>query len=375
MTQTVKNLTALLVASIGIMTACQVAAQDDRWFRVELLIFSQGAAGAENSEAWDPTPTLAYPAKRRFLIDAERVAANLSLHEALSDPLAPTDTASDTDEFGYQTITISHVTEEVEDSDPEIGAISITDPLAVPLESELELSVSDAPSDAPITPTPFTVLPRSELEFQGKAAYMQRSGRYKTLFHETWLQPMAAKTSAIPIIIDRSGDDESWPMLQGSVTFYLSRYLHLETNLWLNTAGGYLPPEWSMPPAPLGPKSLMVIQPPEEEPIYDPLLPIDDPLLAIDAQELPSAYTEEVMSEELMTEEETELEPAEPLSPWRHAVVLSQERRMRSTEVHYIDHPLLGVVVKISPVTEEELLQRAEAEAETEDDSADLTAP
>ena len=351
MTQTVKNLTALLIASIGIMTACQVAAQDDRWFRVELLIFSQGAAGAENSEAWDPTPTLAYPTKRRFLIDPERVAANLSLHEAISDPLAPTETTSGTDEFGYQTITISTVIESIEDSDPKIGASSVTDPVTTGLESGLEIS------DTPTTPPPFTLLPHSELEFQGKAAYMQRSGRYKTLFHETWLQPMAAKTNAIPIIIDRSGDNESWPTLQGSVTFYLSRYLHLETNLWLNTAGGYLPPEWSMPPAPLGPKSLMVIQPTEEEPIYDPLLPID-------AQPLPSGNTEEVM-----TEEETKLEPAEPLSPWRHAVVLSQKRRMRSTEVHYIDHPLLGVVVKISPVTEDELLQRAEAEAETKDDS------
>ncbi len=48
---------------------------------------------------------------------------------------------------------------------------------------------------------------------------------------------------------------------------------------------------------------------------------------------------------------------------------------MRSTEVHYIDHPLLGVVVKISPVTDEELLQRAEAEAEAKDRAAALTSP
>ena len=105
-----------------------------------------------------------------------------------------------------------------------------------------------------------------------------------------------------------------------------------------------------MPLAPLGPKSLIVIQPTEEEPLYDPLLPID-------SDELPPAIAQE------LTEEQTELEPELPLSPWRHAVVLSQERRMRSTEVHYIDHPLLGAVVKISPVTEEELLQRAQAEA------------
>lgn len=360
MTQTVKNLTSLLIASIGIMAACQVAAQADRWFRVELLIFSQGAAGAENSEAWDPTPILAYPEKGRFLIDPQRIAGNLSLYETRPDPLALSDTTSVTDEFGYQTITIRPVieaVEAVEDRTPETGAPSITEPLNAPLESEVGIL------DAPTTPSPFALLPRSELEFHGKAAYMTRTGRYKTLFHESWLQPVAEKSSAVPIIIDHSGDDESWPALQGSVTFYLSRYLHMETNLWLNTTGSYLPPQWSMPPAPLGPKSLIVIQPLEEETIYDPLLPSN-------TQELPSANNEEVMAEE-----ETGMELPELLSPWRHAVLLGQERRMRSTEVHYIDHPLLGIIVKISPVTEEELLQRAEAEASTEDESAVLAAP
>ncbi len=358
MTHTFKKLFSLLAASMGVMIACQVAAQDDRWFRVELLIFSQGIAGAENSEVWDPTPILAYPGKGRFLIDPERLARNLSLNQATSDPQVPTKATSSTDEFGYQTITVTSVTEAAQDNNPEIGAGSISYPVTAPVESKIEVS------EAPITPTPFTLLSHPELEFQGKAAYMQRSGRYETLFHETWLQPVAAKTSAVPIIIDHSGDDESWPMLQGSVTLYLSRYLHLETNLWLNTTASYLPPEWSMPPAPLGPKSLIIIQPAQEDPLYDPLLPID-------TEELLSANAEE----EVTTEEEIELEPAEPRSPWRHAVVLRQERRMRSTEVHYIDHPLLGVVVKISPVTEEELLQRAEVEAEIKDESSVLTAP
>ncbi len=35
---------------------------------------------------------------------------------------------------------------------------------------------------------------------------------------------------------------------------------------------------------------------------------------------------------------------------------------MRSTEVHYIDHPLLGVVVKLTPLTGVELEAMARAE-------------
>ncbi len=333
MTHTFKNLCTTLIASIAVMATCQVAAQDDRWFRVELLIFSQGAAGAETSEVWDPTPALAYPNKVRFLFDPEKAASNLARHQDASAPLTPTSATSDIDEFGYQTISLSRVDQTTEDTKVGLETTGSTAPLEV--------------SPPPTTPSPFTVLPHSELEFQGKAAYMARSGRYKTLFHKSWLQPVAAQESAIPIVIDHSGDDESWPALQGSVTFYLSRYLHLETNLWLNTTGSYLPPQWSMPLAPLGPKSLIVIQPPQEEPAFG------EHHLPIDTQELPSA------TQEALTGEQAEWEPEQPLSPWRHAVLLSQERRMRSTEVHYIDHPLLGVVVKISPVTEEELLQRA----------------
>jgi hypothetical protein len=35
---------------------------------------------------------------------------------------------------------------------------------------------------------------------------------------------------------------------------------------------------------------------------------------------------------------------------------------MRSTEVHYIDHPLLGVVVKLTPLSDEDLQTLAQAE-------------
>jgi hypothetical protein len=40
---------------------------------------------------------------------------------------------------------------------------------------------------------------------------------------------------------------------------------------------------------------------------------------------------------------------------WKHAVQMQQSRRMRSEEVHYLDHPLLGVVVKLTPLEPERL--------------------
>ena len=38
----------------------------------------------------------------------------------------------------------------------------------------------------------------------------------------------------------------------------------------------------------------------------------------------------------------------QPDYAFRHAVLVQQKRRMRSGELHYIDHPLLGILVKVS---------------------------
>ena len=88
---------------------------------------------------------------------------------------------------------------------------------------------------------------------------MQRAGGYRTLFHERWVQPVASEGKAIPIVIDRSGDRGDWPVLQGSVKIHISRFLHLETKLWLNTRGEYFPDNaWRMPAPPLGPPAVIV---------------------------------------------------------------------------------------------------------------------
>lgn len=329
-----------LTLALGLIAASTSLAQEEeeRWYRVELLIFSHESGAAPGSEQWDPTPALTYPGQGRFLIDPQRVASNLAQHDATSV----------VDELGHQTITVIAPAVEDEGDTPQS-----TVPEAIP-----ELSQETKPDEAeleqelvlPTTPSPFIQLPGSEREFLGKAAYMQRTGRYQTLFHETWVQAMVAQDLALPIFIDRSGDSENWPQLQGSVKFYLSRYLHLETNLWLNTNGSYLPPDWAMPAAPLSPQSLTVIYPPEPEPELE---------LALPAEPIDSGFygagDEEQTGDEI-------LEPVGPVYPWRHAILLNQKRRMRSTEVHYIDHPMLGVVVKITPLTQDELQERATAE-------------
>ena len=198
--------------------------------------------------------------------------------------------------------------------------------------------------------TPLTILPKSQQEFSGRAAAMRRSGAYRVLFHEAWTQQMASQADTLPIVLDKSGDEGVWPDLQGSIKLYVARYLYLETNLWLNTRGEYLQGSWRMPAPPLGPSSSIVLveeqKSPREAPgAYQPTAAVPQPTsLAI--------QTSGKITEQL-----------EPIYPFRHAVRLTQTRRMRSGEVHYIDHPMLGIIVKITPLIDKKLETKVEAES------------
>jgi hypothetical protein len=320
-------------------------AQDDRWFKVELLVFGQASQQNAGSEFWEPSPTLEYPPQFRFLVNPSSLETHLEEYNATGD----------VDEFGREILTvIAPLLDENGEPLLETSEEALTGiPSELPGDSQVppEQALAEEPEILPLTPTPFTALAGSAMEFRGKAAYMARTGRYEILFHESWVQPVASQERALPIVLDRSGDTLEWPRLQGSVKLYLSRFLHIQTNLWLNTMGEYLPEYWQIPPAPLGPQSL-IIEYPELPKIA---------LEALASDESPPPIESIESDGELSAEGDLALD-TEPLYPWHHAVLLQQTRRMRSTEVHYIDHPMLGVVVLVTPITDEEL----EAMAATE---------
>ena len=169
---------------------------------------------------------------------------------------------------------------------------------------------------------------------------------------------MTDQANALPIVLDRSGDGGAWPELQGTIKLYVARYLYLETNLWLNTRGEYLPGSWRMPAPPIGPSSLIFEAPePElelelEQPQRETITA--DPAIDLESQRVPSTLITITKRAETL----------EPIYPFRHAVRLHQTRRMRSGEVHYIDHPMLGVIVKITPLPDPRSQTKPQAKSE-----------
>lgn len=367
-----------------------------RWYRVELMIFSQGGAGAASAERWDPLPALDYPERHRFLVYPDKVEQRIAAHPAGENQEVTSTLEAD----GKQVIEfINLALEEAPgpETPPDEGPLDIpyrdagraaqasgeepplNDPEALPGQAGVlageALPEEDAP---PPRPTPWRVRPAAELEFRGKAAYMENRGGYEMLFHQSWLQPIAGEKQARAIVIDDSGTEARYPRLQGSVRIYVARFLHLETDLWLNTDGAYLPGDWRMPAPPLAPASLSIVEPVSLETLGETVTrgdavlegetgvdgatrgPAASDIAPARAQATPTGPLPDPAAAE---DSALEVEPPPPY-PYRHAVLLQQHRRMRSAEVHYLDHPMLGVVVKLTPLSEETLEQLGAAEQE-----------
>ncbi len=186
---------------------------------------------------------------------------------------------------------------------------------------------------------PFQQLPAGSLQLAGAYRSLTRSKNYEPLSYLGWVQPGLPREKAVPVRvrIDQpapptlgegapQGAEQlqasasavpadsplflpvapSPPRVEGTVTLVLSRYLHFETDLAYR-----LPAEGTRADLPMSTESVPT--------------PVDDPTALLGSALLGTGP-----------------EPAPLFS-------LRETRRMRSNELHYIDHPMFGVIVKAVP--------------------------
>ncbi len=193
-------------------------------------------------------------------------------------------------------------------------------PLKMP-EHYIQLGSPDPNPPAEFIPDYyFRLLPDSDYQLSNAAAKIAASKKYRLLTHLAWRQPGLESSVAVPVYFqqtilpetapattapaDAAGQAATTPplytqaTLQGLITVSLSRYLHVETTLRFEADG---------------------------------LAPLPAPAETID---VPVAATEAVVK----------------TRPTSVVYVTTQSRRMRSKELHYIDHPVIGMLVLITPV-------------------------
>lgn len=194
-------------------------------------------------------------------------------------------------------------------------------------------------------PTPyrnFTPLPAADMQLGDAVRLMEKSSRYHVLMHIGWRQPGLDASKALPIWIqqtlggDGSPSDASAatpntaadasslstpvstpapvvPNLQGTIRLHLSRYLHLSFDL-----------DYTVP-APAGTTT---------DAAPTPAMPAD--IAADTSQPLPAVSSNI---------------SAKPQQPNQVVFILKEQRRVRSGELNYFDHPAFGVLALVTPYT------------------------
>jgi hypothetical protein len=302
--------------------------EPERWFQVEVSVFSNENQADRDAEVWSPERTeLTYPDNLQQLRSLFEVLLSAALQPATEPPLAP---ASDVQNRpGSTPLATARAPAEPSVQEIRREIIAATGPFP-PAEGE-GYRFPDFARDA------FLQLPPSESEFQQTNRALERSPEHRLLFHGLWRQPVPDPGAELPVAIsggDRFG--EHWE-LEGSLSFHFNANrdrVVVDSNVWLTeftvTAPSPLLPQQNSEP----------VRPDAQQPTWQlPNLP---------AQLAPAVVASPLA---LQTNDGLLTNPAadEPVYAPRIIYQLQQSREMSSDEFHYIDHPALGLIVTVLP--------------------------
>jgi len=327
-------LTGLLLFSSISWSQDDTTAEDtieaQRWFEIELILFSQPPAQATEKEHWPTDISLAYPPNWVALqnpatLQRDDTDANTSLTEAERD-----DTPSNTP-----------LPEKDLSKDP------------------LDIRVEQPTSEIDLTQAAFYLLPKELRQLNEKAKHLSRSRKHRVLFHQAWRQPVLDSDEAPALLISAGDQYGNHSELEGTIKFSVARYLHLRTNLWFSEfSHNYGQERGLWPTLPTRPDLRDYEQGPLQTETLERSLNAKSNSFAPfelirDNKPWDLANSQESIDRDLL--HDYQAPPNEfdniinqPYLPQRIAL-MKQKRRMRSKEIHYIDHPMIGILVLITP--------------------------
>lgn len=188
----------------------------------------------------------------------------------------------------------------------------------------------------------FRRLDSSHLELKGLRERLEKHAGFKPLLHMAWQMPMQSGRVAKPIhifagdnlapqvlaqqtattdqdntLISNKTSDDKWA-IDGNFKIYLDHYLYVDSQLIIRKAVTS-----------------------ETQKITQPIELIDDENGVQIAKEISdsdlSSQQNEVVKQTVIKE-----------------VLFDQTRRLRSEEIHYLDHPLMGVIIQIRKLPNEQ---------------------
>lgn len=283
--------TALAVSLLADAQPARQNTSDQRWYQIEVTVFAH-----ENSmqaqEYW-PMDMLQQPlpAATRPL---DRLSDVLSLPQWRAEPLPISNTAPT-----GTTITAGDFLAELPEP-------------AVPLRNS-DFRLPDSERDA------FLALPASAHGFSDTNRALAGSSRYRLLYHDAWRQPLTSAAQAVPIWISGGQPYGDRHEMEGTLTLRFNPgqdRVVIDARLWLTQFATM-------------------------------------PLSAADEIRLP-ALPRTVAAAPVLQADSGAAVTGPAVTPEWHAtqvIPVVSSREMRSNEFHYLDHPVIGIVVHVFPYT------------------------
>lgn len=169
------------------------------------------------------------------------------------------------------------------------------------------------------------IKPAENEDFSLPASIASMKARgYQMLYHGKWQQAMLPREQSRPIRI-KAGEliSDGYHQLDGEIELDIARYLHLRTHLFYSVP---VSAEWM-----------------QAHKI---------------TEEVQSTFSSEAESNNEISDFLAQLTPVQQAPQWL-TVKMEQGRRMRGGELHYIDHPFFGMLIRMTrmkePAAESEL--------------------
>ena len=385
-----KSLISLLVGlSVGSSFAVS-AADQERWFEVEVILFERNINPAKVTEHWDQSlyPTYSKSNKNPmalFINDDNLITPN-SRHGINTLALG---NESNTVASGLQpTIIDDSQTLPVFGADrdePLVQSVGINADIIEATNVVIDgANLKDRVKDPALE-----IVPASELQLTAQFKALNNHANYNVVLHSAWRMQPKDRNEAVPIrlfaghnyqqqyqpngdvitqqiepvvtpisALDVSAElaEPTAPVwkIDGELTIYLEHYLYAKTNLFVRKEGTKT----------ITAKESIAAESQESNQATN-VENIDLlALLGIHLEPKAAEHNGVVLSNAEVTVEETNIiEPQDKTVPFLNSYPMQQLRVIRSGEIHYLDHPMFGMLIQIrkyeQPMTKDTTLKTA----------------
>ncbi|MDZ7925065.1 MAG: CsiV family protein [Marinagarivorans sp.] len=201
-------------------------------------------------------------------------------------------------------------------------------------------------------------IPEADYALKAEAYALRKKSGYRILFHKAWQQTLTSLDKSPAVVITGGDKFDDYYELSGSLRIGVSKFLHVSTDLWLTQFTPNLGNTMDIPYLPLSPD--LALNNPNST-LTDSDYNTKNNDFSINSYSNNDNYL--AKGTVLNTEQRNYL----PL----RVITTTQSARMRSMELNYIDHPRIGVLIKITPLSNSEIVSK-ESLLESVNDDADM---